>query len=116
MSEYIVATEIEELGDCRKDECTEEDCTKEDYDLLCFWENMVCKRSKEFKLCSERSFLTKAFSLTDRHNDVECYLSRTPCRLRFPIGHKVQCFLGVEEGWKRGTVINHYYREKKVIR
>ena len=47
---------------------------------------------------------------------MQCFLSRTPCRLRFPIGHRVRCFLGVEEGWKTGTVINHYYREKDWVK
>lgn len=53
---------------------------------------------------------------TEREDDVQCFLSRTPCRLRFPIGHRVRCFLGVEEGWKTGTVINHYYREKDWVK
>ena len=36
---------------------------KNDYDLLCFWENVMCKRAKMFKLCSVRSFLTKVFTI-----------------------------------------------------
>ena len=65
MNECIVATVIEskKSNNVENDNGMEDWMDKNDYDLLCFWENVMCKRAKMFKLCSVRSFLTKVFTI-----------------------------------------------------
>ena len=64
MNECIVATVIEsKKSNSVENEGMEDWMDKNDYDLLCFWENVMCKRAKMFKLCSVRSFLTKVFTI-----------------------------------------------------